>query len=334
MKHLILTLALGLFLVTSASAHHNWAAVYNVEGDLEIEGVVSEVVWRNPHVVMYFTVDQGTPNEKVYSSASNSVAALARMGVTKELVAVGTKVRLAGYPSRTKEDDFFMNHMLLIDEGREIVFLRTAEARWPEESARIGSADYAHGLNAQEDFSERPTSIFSVWTTIFDGEGSHRAMRGPGEGYRIDYAEPRGLGNCVSKDVWGQMGSPYPMQVVDNNDGTITVHVEEHDTIRTVHMINDHDDPGTFKNNLGYSTGRFVGETLMVTTTFEGSNSPIQMHESFTLSNDHNHLNYSQVLLNPELDVLPTVNAKWWEFQPDSYVQPYDCIDHPQFDGQ
>jgi hypothetical protein len=334
MKYLIFTLGLNFFLTTSASAHHNWAAAYEVGGDLEIEGVVSEVVWRNPHVVMYFTVDQGTPNEKIYSSESNSVAALARMGVTKELVAVGTKVRVAGYPSRTKDDDLFMNHLLLIDEGREIVFLRTAEARWPEESARIGSADYAHGLNAQEDFSDRPTSIFSVWTTIFGAEGSHRAIRGPFEGFSIDYAEQRGSGNCVSKDVWTQMASPYPMQIADNNDGTVTVHVEEYDTIRSVHMDVDHNDPGTFKNNLGYSTGRMVSGTLLMITTFEGSNSLIQLHESFSLSNDHNRLNYSLVMVNPESDDLPIVHTKWWEFQPNTYVQPYDCIDHPQFDGQ
>jgi hypothetical protein len=256
------------------------------------------------------------------------------MGITEEVVAVGTRVRVAGYPSRTKDDDIFMNHLLLEDEGRELVFLRTAEPRWPEESDRFGDVNYAHGLNPQEDFSERPTSVFAAWSTIFGAEGSHRALRGPGQGFNINYAEQRGTGNCVSKNVWQEMGSPYPMQIVDNNDGTVTVHVEEYDTIRTVHMDIDHSDPGTVKNNLGYSTGRFVGDTLLVTTTFEGSNSPIQMHESFSLSNDHNRLNYSLVMINPELDALPSVSAKWWEFQPNSFVQPYDCIDHPQFDGQ
>ena len=334
MKHSILAVALVLFLAAPATAHHNWAALYDVNGDIEIEGVVSKIVWRNPHVLMYFTVDEGTANEKVYSAASNSVAALARMDVTKDLVTVGTKVRVAGYPSRRKDDDIFMNHLLLVDEHREIVFLRTAEARWPEQSARIGSAAYAHGLNAQEEFSERPTSVFSVWTTIFGAEGSHRAMSGPGPEFSIDYAEQRGLGDCVSKDLWQQMGSPYPMQIVDNKDGTVTVHVEEHDTIRTVHIVSEHKDLGTAKNNLGYSSGRFVGNTLSMTTTFEGSSSPIQMYETFTLSNDRNHLNYTQVMINPEIDDLPTVNAKWWEFQPNSYVQPYDCVNNAGFDDQ
>lgn len=325
-----MVLGLALFFTNSAVAHHSWSAIYDVKGDIEIEGVVSKVIWRNPHVVMYFTVDGGTEKEKVYSTASNSVAALARMNVTKELVAVGTKVRVAGYPSRTKEGDFFMNHLLLIDEDREIVFLRTAEARWPKESARVGDANYAHGLNPQEDISERPTSVFAVWSTIFGAEGSHRALPNPGAAFKIDYAEQRGTKDCASKDVWSEMGSPYPMQIVDNKDGTITIHAEQNDTMRPVIMNVEHKDPGTVKNNLGYSTGRFVGATLMVTTTFAGSNSPIQMHETFTLSKDRNHLNYSQTLINPESDDLPIIGAKWWEFQPNSYVQPYDCVSTEQ----
>jgi len=223
--------------------------------------------------------------------------------------------------------------MLLVDQHREIVFLRTAEARWPEESTRIGSADYAHGLLPQEDFSERPTSIFAVWTTIFGAEGSHQALRYPRQGFSINYAEPRGTGNCVSKDVWTEMGSPYPMQLLDNGDGTVTIHVEEYDTIRTVHMDIEHNDPGAVKNNLGYSTGYMEEGKLFVTTTFAGSGSPIVLKETFQLSEDHNRLEYTNTLSNSETGV-SVDNARWWEFQPNSYVQPYDCIDHEQFDGQ
>lgn len=325
------TLAILCAMLSSAAlAHHNWSAIYDVEGDVEIEGVVSKIVWRNPHVVIYFTENEGTPEEKIWSTASNSVAALARMNVNKELVAVGTKVRAAGYPSRTKDDEFFMNHLLLEAEGREIVFLRTAEPRWPEQSERVGDANYAHGLNPQEDISERPTSVFAVWSTIFGAEGSHRALKAPGADFVIDYPEQRGEGDCKSKDVWSGMGSPYPMQLVDNEDGTIIIHVEENDTIRPVFMDIEHDDPGTVKNNLGYSTGRFIGDTLAVVTTFEGSNSPIQLHETFSLSNDRNHLNYTQTLINPESDDLPTVSTRWLEFQPNSVVQPYDCVSAEQ----
>lgn len=329
MKRIILSLLATVLFATNAAAHHSWSAIYDTSGDVEIEGVISKVVWRNPHVVIEFTVDEGTPNEKVWVTESNSVAALTRMDVTKDLISVGTRVRAAGYPHKELDDDFFMNHMLLMGEGREIVFLRTAEPRWPD-ATRIGDVNIAHGLNEQEDISERPESIFAVWTTIFGAEGSHRALKAPGPDFRIAYAEPRGLGACMSKDVWDEMGSPYPVGLIDNKDGTITIHAEQNDTIRTVYMDVEHNDTGAVKNNLGYSTGHFVGDTLVVFTTFAGSNSALQMHETFTLSGDRNHLNYTQTLVNPDSNDLPTISAKWWEFQPGVTLQPYDCVDATQ----
>lgn len=326
MKQLILVFCLALLWTAPVTAHHNWSAIYDVNDDIEIEGVVSRVIWRNPHVVMYFTVDAGTPNEKEYSTASNSVASLARMNVSEDLVAVGTKIRAAGYPSRTKPTDFFMNNLLLEEEGREIVFLRTADPRWPEVSERIGDANFIHGLNEQEDISERPTSMFAAWTTLFGVEGSHRALRGPGPEFQINYAEPRGSGDCTSKDVWTQMGAPYPMQLVDNEDGTIIIHQEENDTIRPVVMNVEHNDPGTVKNNIGYSTGRFDDDVLKVTTSFEGSDSPIQMLETFQLSEDRNRLNYTQQLVDTETGTESELQTKWWEFQLNTVIQPYDCV--------
>jgi len=305
-----------------ASAHHNWAAIYDVESDIEIEGVISSVQWRNPHVRVSFTVAGGTANEKVYTTASNSVAALTRMNVTKELLAVGTEVRVAGYRSRNRDDDLFMNHLLL-PGGREIVFLRTAEPRWPEAS-RIGNTDRAHGRVIEDDFSKRPTSIFAVWNTIFGAEGSHRALKFPDGAFNIDYKTARGSGNCATKDVWTAMGAPYPVQLIDNGD-IVVVHAEEFDTIRNVHMGIDHEDPGTNTDNLGYSTGRMDDGRLLVTTTFEGSNSPVKLYETFELSADHNRLLYTSSLLDPESSSAPTVNSKWWEFQPGAFVQPYNC---------
>lgn len=319
MKHMLFILCSTMLFSAPAMAHHNWAAFFDVEGDIEIEAVIQSVEFRNPHVRVGFVTDDGTE----YWTESNSVASLTRMGVTKELLAIGKKVRVAGYPSRKDDNGIFMNHMLI--DGDEIIFLRTADPRWPE-AERIGNTDVIHGKVSEDDFSKRPTTVFAVWSTIFGAQGSHQAMKVNPSLFQISYTEARGEGACTSKDVWTEMGSPYPMQIVDNEDGTLTIHVEEYDTIRTVYMNTEHNDTGDVKNNLGYSTGYFVGDTLFVTTSFEGSNSPIKMQETFTLSADHGRLNYSQTLINPESDELPSVNAKWWGYIPGSFVQPYDCI--------
>ena len=316
-------IALSLMLVSNhVTAHHNWTTFYDVNSDIEIEGVISSIVWRNPHVRISFTVDAGTANEKIYITESNSVAALTRMEVTEELLALGTKVRVAGYRSRRDDDSLFMNHLLL-PNNREIVFLRTAEPRWPEAS-RIGNTDRSHGRVVEDNFSERPTSIFAVWNTIFGAEGSHRALSFPEGEFVIDYTTQRGTGNCATKDLWSAMDAPYPVQLINNLD-TVIIHAEEFDTIREVHMEIPHDDPGTNTDNLGYSTGQMDGDRLLVTTTFEGSNSPIQLFETFQLSADHNRLFYTSTLLNPESNNAPTVNSKWWEYQPEGFIQPYNC---------
>ena len=334
MKSILLALGLTLFLASSAVAHHNWAAIYDVNGDIEIEGVISKIEFVNPHIRIEFTVDAGTASEKIYTTESNSVASLTRMGVTKELLAVGTPVRVAGYPSRTRDDDIFMNHLLL-PSGQEIVFLRTAEARWPGESSRIGNTDIAHGRVVEEDFSKRPTSVFGVWSTIYGAEGSHQALGA--EVIWTEYGEENRSNarpdpsSCEPRDIFASLGAPYPIQIIDNGDDTITIHAEMYDTIRTVHMGDMPENPNIPPgHNSYYSAGRFVGDTLVIDTIQYRSggmngDDHMQVYETYTLSSDHNRLQYSQVITDPLFRAMPTMAQKWWQYVPGSFVQPYDC---------
>lgn len=244
------------------------------------------------------------------------------MNVSPEHLAVGTMVRVAGYRSRTSDTNFFLNHLLLPD-NREIVFLRTAEPRWPDAN-RIGDTDRAHGRVVETDIDQRPKSVFAVWTTIFGAEGSHRALHFPSGEFRINYRNPRGSGSCAAKDVWVAMGAPYPIQLIDRGD-TVIVHAEEFDTIREVQMNVPHRDPATNGTDLGYSTGHMQDGRLLVTTSFAGSGSTIRLYETFELSADRNRLLYTSTLLDPESGNAPTVNSKWWQYQPGAFVQPYDC---------
>lgn len=328
MKSYLLAFAFALVFAAPATAHHNWAAIYDVNSDIEIEGVISAIEWRNPHIRVSFTVDAGTANEEIYTTESNSVASLTRMDVSKELLAVGTAVRVAGYRSRTSDTDIFMNHLLLPDD-REVIFLRTAEPRWPNAN-RIGDTERLHGGVVEENYEKRPTSIFAVWNTIYGAEGSHHALgsdpvQWTAKGQAaVDLAANQPVdSSCTPKGMPGAMGAPYPIQLIDQGD-IVIIHAEEFDAIREVQMGVPHNDPNT-SDNLGYSTGKWIGDTLSVTTTFAGSGSGMQIHETFHLSDDHNRLLYSQVIIDPEMRTMPTVNKKWWQYQPGAFVQPYEC---------
>ena len=327
MNNRILAALTCLVLAAPALAHHNWAAIYDVDSDIEIEGIISAIEWRNPHIRVSFTVGAGTAEETLYTTESNSVASLTRMDVTKELLAIGTPVRVAGYRSRTSETDIFMNHLLL-PSNREIVFLRTAEPRWPD-AARLGNTNQLSGLVTEEDFSKRPSSIFSVWINVYGDPGSHHTLllnepewTEKGQQLADLAAQAPEDSSCSPKAMPLVMDAPYPIQLIDNGD-TLTIHLEEYDSIRTVHMNVPHQDPGD-TGILGYSTGQMIDGGLSVTTSF-GADSGMQIFETFHLSDDHNRLLYSQVVVDPEMRLTPTINKKWWQYQPGATVQPYQC---------
>lgn len=326
-----------ILIAPQVSAHHSWAAIFDVDGDAEIEGVVSKIVWRNPHIQLQITTDAGTSDAQVYEIESNSVASLTRMGVTKELLAEGTAVRVAGYPSRDGSSAIFMNHLLLPDET-ELIFLRTAEPRWKGKT--IGSADRLHGKVVEDDFSKRPTSIFAVWNTVYGGEGSHRALGAPVEwtehalAFQKSELEagrggPPDRHDCSSRGFRSAFGSPYPIEIIDNGN-TIAINAEYFDTYRTIHMKPRAEKPDVPEDGLGYSTGHWMGETLVVETLLYRAggidgDDHMKLIETFTLSADHNRLQYTQVTIDPLMRSMPTMAKKWWEYQPDAFVQPYDC---------
>ena len=59
-------LACCLLLPSASLAHHSFAANFDLSKQIEIEGVIQSVVWRNPHVKLKVLVDGGTPDEQVW----------------------------------------------------------------------------------------------------------------------------------------------------------------------------------------------------------------------------------------------------------------------------
>jgi len=335
---MLIVSSLLMLMTNHAAAHHSWAAIFNTEGDAEIDGVVSKIVWRNPHIQLEVTTDLGTPEEKVWDIESNSVASLVRMGVNSDVLTEGTQVTIAGYPIREGgEGSIFMNHLLLPD-NTEVIFLRGAEPRWQGE--HIGTSDRLHGKVVEEDFSKRPTSIFAVWNTIYGAEGSHQALGGPVDwtDYALEKQErdrAAGLGgppdrhDCSPRGFLQAFGAPYPIQLIDEGD-QIIIKAEFFDTVREIHMNDTNENPVIPKDGLGYSTGHWVGDTLVVDTLLyresgvDGDDHH-QVHETFHLSVDHNRLAYTRTIVDPLMRKMPTMAKRWWEYQPGAFVQPYDC---------
>ena len=80
-----------------AIAHHSYAAEFDRNAPATIEGVVTEVWFRNPHVRYYIKVVDETGEEVTWDTRGLSPVKLVRQGWTKDTIKVGDHITMHGH---------------------------------------------------------------------------------------------------------------------------------------------------------------------------------------------------------------------------------------------
>jgi hypothetical protein len=140
---------------------------------------------------------------------------------------------------------------------------------------------------------------------------------------------------CKPPSIIYAMQGPFPMEVFQGTE-FILFKLEYFDLIRIVFMDGRPHPPADFPHSkLGFSTGKWEGNTLVVDTTHlesatitnNGLNHSDKVHviEHFRLSEDGNTLLSTQEFDDPE--VLDNHGARFvaWKKRPGEHVYPYDC---------
>ncbi len=118
-------LAVALLMPLAASGHHSFPEHFNTSQITEIEGEVTDVRWSNPHVS--FTMR--TLDGETWKIESNSIRGLERRQISRDVIRVGNRFRLAGFPARDGSHELYTSNILLAD-GREVVLRPGSEPRW------------------------------------------------------------------------------------------------------------------------------------------------------------------------------------------------------------
>ena len=103
--------ALILLLAESALEHHS-VRPFDRDTFSVLEGVISELRWRNPHVRIKLIVRDDAGIEEEWDLESGAANSIARKGVSRDDINVGDRIRVAGWPSKFGRKELFIINLL------------------------------------------------------------------------------------------------------------------------------------------------------------------------------------------------------------------------------
>ena len=141
MRRYLALLFLPFIHINTATAHHAFAADYEAGNEGEVEGVITEVIYKNPHARYYIEVTNDDGSKELWDLQTMNLMMLGRVGWTKDTLQVGDKVKVEGILGRDETKRMSIN-VVTVDDGRVISPQRGIRESNADLSAR-DSADVA-----------------------------------------------------------------------------------------------------------------------------------------------------------------------------------------------
>jgi hypothetical protein len=336
--------ALGLLATPSIStAHHSTAGFFDRNSKVEIEGTVARARWQNPHSMFEIDVQNESGETVRWHVESGALGVLRAQGLTSDFVREGDRVSILGDESLRGRPEMFARNILLAN-GEEILLTLGAAPYFSEKDAAVAKAsgNFDGGVAAEARASA--DGIFRVWSSIpqdlvMDPDNSIFSDRQiaaypyTGRGRQIRDQWNPGADAILGCTEWSMprlMQNPLPFEFVRQRQD-IVINFEEDDNQRVVHM-NVPMPAAVQPSRMGYSTGHWEEESLVVDTRFIAESSyefPVsreaEVVERFTPTRDGTELHYEIRLTDPVMLTEAISHKKTWFWRPEIRVQRYGC---------
>lgn len=329
----MLVLAAGLF-ATVAAGHHSDAAL-QMDTVITLEGTVTEFSLRNPHAYVVVAVPGANGQSEEWTVQMGSMITLMRRGWARDSLAVGDHVTVEMHPARdgrpyglvtTVAKDGVPIGVDVPPETQRSAAVNTAPratsvfGRWIVDRSSLG-ADYPGGL---DQLTLRDLTLTEKGRAALDA-------------FSQDSEENPEL-TCTPKPTPSMIiyTDLYPIEIADNNDGTLTIRSQYFDDVRTIYMDGRAHPASSMRSATGHSVGRWEGDTLVIdTTNFADHRSPYQngipsgaqkhVVERFRLIDNGARLEVEFLLEDPEYLVGSMTHRRALLYRPDTDMQPFNC---------
>jgi hypothetical protein len=133
----IATISAGLILAgMPARAHHAFSSEFDADKPVDLKGTISKLEWVNPHAWIHLDVTGSDGTVETWMIETGSPNVLLRRGFNKNMVPIGTVIRVRGFAAKGGTRKANGGEMTLPD-GRTLL-LGSPDSGAPEEKKKSG----------------------------------------------------------------------------------------------------------------------------------------------------------------------------------------------------
>jgi hypothetical protein len=311
-------------------AHHSRAEF--ADETMEISGILTEVIWRNPHIALFIDVESDSGDVETWrvEGWTNPVG-LDQSGVTRDLFEVGKALAVVGQMSKFRS--VILGTNVLLANGTEAIIAPNVNSHW--DGPTIGGESLPPPQVA--DAATDNQGFFRAW---YPSRSPMMFMR------RFPYTEEA----MAARANWDPVDNPlvrceepgmpmplfHPRPILFSEQGQdIGLHLGYFDIERTVHMDNNLIPENQPPSHLGFSKGEWVDErTLLIETTrinypyidIDGTpqSEAVQIIERYSISEDQARLDLRLTIDDP-FALTETVTVEWHFLALDEPFSVYEC---------
>jgi hypothetical protein len=308
--------------IRTAAAHHS-PAMFDLNRDVTLEGVITDISWRNPHVYFELQVVGADGRAVTQQVEAGPASNLVPLGIDASSLRSGDRVRVQVKPNRRGEGEVLG---WLLTKADSTVIPLHVRAIPPTEPGAAEAATLAGTWVPQGTGFAALAAAARTWPLTDVGRAAVEATSAARDASRSA---------CIPFGPPALMSLPSTVQIAITA-AAVTFELDVMGARRIVHLDRT-DHPAALEPSLhGHSIGRWEGGTLVVDTVGYAAHpdgyafdlpSSASKHvvERFALAADRKHIDYEAVVEDAEYLTAPVSHRAQWDYRPEQGPSNLPC---------